>query len=91
MQLMSERGLEKTVTKGLGWIAGDVKLIEPSDPSLKIPQIGWNTLTLTRPHRAVRRHKDWTRRAARLFRAFLPSGDQTARRHHGDWPIMAGR
>ncbi len=22
----------------------------PSDPSLKIPQIGWNTLTLNRPH-----------------------------------------
>jgi glutamine amidotransferase len=50
MQLMSSRGLEKTVTEGLGWIAGDVKLIEPSDPSLKIPQIGWNTLTLQKPH-----------------------------------------
>lgn len=50
MQLMSERGLEKTVSKGLGWIAGDVKLIEPSNPSLKIPQIGWNTIDLAAPH-----------------------------------------
>ncbi len=50
MQLMSERGLEKTVTKGLGWIAGDVKEIVPSDPSLKIPQIGWNTIELRREH-----------------------------------------
>ncbi|WP_217576393.1 imidazole glycerol phosphate synthase subunit HisH [Mesorhizobium sp. GbtcB19] len=50
MQLMSERGLEKTVTKGLGWIAGDVKEIQPSDPTLKIPQIGWNTIELVRPH-----------------------------------------
>ena len=50
MQLMSSRGLEKTVTEGLGWISGDVKLIEPGDPGLKIPQIGWNTLTLNRPH-----------------------------------------
>ena len=25
MQLMSSRGLEKTVTEGLGWIQGDVK------------------------------------------------------------------
>ena len=50
MQLMSSRGLEKTVTEGLGWVAGDVKLIEPGDPGLKIPQIGWNTLTLNRPH-----------------------------------------
>jgi glutamine amidotransferase len=50
MQLMSERGLEKTVTSGLGWIAGDVKEIRPSDPALKIPQIGWNTIELLRPH-----------------------------------------
>jgi glutamine amidotransferase len=50
MQLMSERGLEKTVTQGFGWIGGDVVEITPSDPSLKIPQIGWNTLELKRPH-----------------------------------------
>jgi glutamine amidotransferase len=50
MQLMSERGLEKTVTEGLGWIAGDVKEITPADPALKIPQIGWNTIELQRPH-----------------------------------------
>lgn len=50
MQLMSERGLEKIVTKGFGWIAGDVKEIMPSDPSLKVPQIGWNTIELRRAH-----------------------------------------
>jgi glutamine amidotransferase len=50
MQLMSSRGLEKTTTEGLGWIKGDVKLIRPSDPSLKIPQIGWNTLELQHEH-----------------------------------------
>ena len=50
MQLMSERGLEKTVTHGFGWIAGDVKEIEPADPALKIPQIGWNTIELKREH-----------------------------------------
>lgn len=50
MQLMSSRGLEKTVTEGLGWIAGDVVEMTPSDPALKIPQIGWNTLELSRPH-----------------------------------------
>ena len=47
---MSSRGLEKTVTEGLGWIPGDVVEMQPSEPSLKIPQIGWNTLTLARPH-----------------------------------------
>ena len=50
MQLMSERGLEKTVTKGLGWIAGDVKEIAPNDPALKIPQIGWNTIHVKQAH-----------------------------------------
>jgi glutamine amidotransferase len=50
MQLLAERGLEYEVTKGLGWIAGDVDRINPRDPSLKIPHMGWNTLTLGRPH-----------------------------------------
>jgi glutamine amidotransferase len=50
MQLMSSRGLEKTITEGLGWIPGDVVEMTPDDSSLKIPQIGWNTLELTHPH-----------------------------------------
>lgn len=50
MQLMSERGLEKTTTRGFGWIAGDVREIEPAEPSLKIPQIGWNTIHVKHPH-----------------------------------------
>ncbi|NLS01243.1 imidazole glycerol phosphate synthase subunit HisH [Rhizobium sp. P38BS-XIX] len=50
MQLMSSRGLEKTVTHGFGWIKGDVKEMTPGDPSLKVPQIGWNTLELRHPH-----------------------------------------
>ncbi|WP_113372148.1 imidazole glycerol phosphate synthase subunit HisH [Rhizobium sp. SYY.PMSO] len=50
MQLMSSRGLEKTITQGFGWIKGDVKEMTPNDPSLKIPQIGWNTLDLRHPH-----------------------------------------
>jgi glutamine amidotransferase len=44
MQLMASRGLEHFETKGLGWIEGDVKRIEPSDPALKIPHMGWNSL-----------------------------------------------
>jgi glutamine amidotransferase len=50
MQLMSSRGLEKTITEGFGWIPGDVVEMTPSDPDLKIPQIGWNTLDLEHPH-----------------------------------------
>ena len=50
MQLMSDRGLEKTTTKGFGWIGGDVVHMTPDDPNLKIPQIGWNTLDVIHSH-----------------------------------------
>ncbi|WP_313530136.1 imidazole glycerol phosphate synthase subunit HisH [Shinella sp.] len=50
MQLMSSRGLEKTTTEGLGWIKGDVVKMTPGDQSLKIPQIGWNTLDRRQAH-----------------------------------------
>ena len=50
MQLMAERGLEKTITPGLGWIAGDVVEMTPADPALKIPQIGWNTIHVKHQH-----------------------------------------
>jgi glutamine amidotransferase len=50
MQLMAERGREYTVTEGLGWIRGEVDKITPSDPSLKIPHMGWNTLAASRQH-----------------------------------------
>lgn len=50
MQLLATRGLEHGVTEGLGWIAGEVRAIEPKDATLKIPHMGWNTLTVTRDH-----------------------------------------
>jgi imidazole glycerol-phosphate synthase subunit HisH len=50
MQLMAERGREYQVTPGLGWIAGEVDRITPSDANLKIPHMGWNTLNMLRPH-----------------------------------------
>jgi glutamine amidotransferase len=50
MQLMAERGREYEITPGLGWIAGDVDRITPADPGLKIPHMGWNTLSVPSPH-----------------------------------------
>ena len=50
MQLMASEGREKVVTRGLGWIPGAVQKITPSDPALKIPHMGWNTISITRPH-----------------------------------------
>jgi imidazole glycerol-phosphate synthase subunit HisH len=50
MQLMAERGLEHEVTQGLGWIEGEVAALEPADPQLKIPHMGWNTLDVAIAH-----------------------------------------
>ncbi len=50
MQLMSERGREYETVEGLGWIAGEVVMIEPADAALKVPHMGWNTLAMRRPH-----------------------------------------
>jgi len=45
MQLIASRGLEFGETPGLDWIAGDVKRLETTDPAIKIPHMGWNSLT----------------------------------------------
>jgi len=50
MQLMAERGLEFETVAGLGWIPGEVVVLKPSDATLKIPQMGWNALTIRSRH-----------------------------------------
>lgn len=47
MQLMSTEGHEHGITKGLDWIKGKVVPIKPDDPHLKIPHMGWNTLSVS--------------------------------------------
>ncbi|MFC4257163.1 imidazole glycerol phosphate synthase subunit HisH [Altererythrobacter xixiisoli] len=49
MQLLATRGHEHAVTEGLGWIEGDVRLIERTDPAIKVPHMGWNDVAPT-PH-----------------------------------------
>ncbi|CUH53315.1 imidazole glycerol phosphate synthase subunit HisH [Shimia marina] len=50
MQLMASRGHEYQLTEGLGWIAGDVEKIMPTDAALKVPHMGWNNLVIDHPH-----------------------------------------
>jgi imidazole glycerol-phosphate synthase subunit HisH len=50
MQLLAERGFEHGLTPGLGWVPGEARAIEPNDPGLKIPHMGWNTLNPRRTH-----------------------------------------
>jgi imidazole glycerol-phosphate synthase subunit HisH len=47
MQLMAGRGIEHGAHEGLGWLEGEVAPLDPADPNLKIPHMGWNELIVT--------------------------------------------
>lgn len=46
MQLLADEGVEHGSTRGLGWIGGTVRAIEPA-ADLKIPHMGWNDVVPT--------------------------------------------
>ncbi len=53
MQLLAEVGHEYERTEGLGWVPGEIVRIEPSDPKMKVPHMGWNDLVIDRPHKLL--------------------------------------
>lgn len=42
MQLLADRGVEFETAQGLGWIGGETNSLQPGDPALKVPHMGWN-------------------------------------------------
>ncbi|HWV12520.1 MAG TPA: imidazole glycerol phosphate synthase subunit HisH [Sphingobium sp.] len=46
MQLLADAGEEFGRREGLGWVPGTVRRIEPSDPAIKVPHMGWNKVML---------------------------------------------
>jgi glutamine amidotransferase len=66
MQMLFDTGHENGIHKGLGWIEGEVVKIgsrgqgsgfstssrppTPEPRALKVPHMGWNTLTIPKPH-----------------------------------------
>jgi glutamine amidotransferase len=53
MQLLATVGREHGDHKGLGWIEGEVVRLQPADPALKIPHMGWNALERLGTHPLV--------------------------------------
>lgn len=52
MQLLADIGLEHGHHAGFGAIPGKVVPLLPRDPALKVPHMGWNTLTSTEAGRS---------------------------------------
>ena len=48
MQLLFERSVELSGDTGLALLPGEVIDLHPDPPTLKIPHIGWNVVTMTR-------------------------------------------
>lgn len=44
MQVMGKRSFEGGEFIGLGWFDADIVRLTPSDPTLRVPNIGWNTV-----------------------------------------------
>ncbi len=50
MQMLFEQGHEHGTHQGLGWLKGEVTMLTPQDPTLKIPHMGWNELEIQASH-----------------------------------------
>jgi len=48
MQLMAEESEELGSTRGLGWIPGRVRLLNPGQ-GLRVPHVGWNEIRVVKP------------------------------------------
>lgn len=48
MQLLADAGEEHGRHAGLGWIGGTVRALDPTDPAIRVPHMGWNRVTPSR-------------------------------------------
>lgn len=50
MQMLFEEGHEFGRHKGLGWLEGEVALLQPASTAIKVPHMGWNQLHISVKH-----------------------------------------
>lgn len=86
MQLLADAGEEFGRHEGLGWIAGTVRLIEPAEPAIKVPHMGWNDVTSATPHPLIEAGEAYFLHSYHFDAA--NAGDVLATTGHGG-PIVA--
>jgi len=62
MHMIAERSSEHSETEGLGWIKGEIKRLEPSEPTDRIPHVGWNEVDFETQHpllEGIANHSDF--------------------------------
>lgn len=91
MQLLATRGLEFGETPGLGWIAGDVARMQPSNPALKVPHMGWNAIEVAYGHPLLQGEPDGAHMYFTHSFAMRPANpdDVLARADHGGLFVAA--
>jgi imidazole glycerol-phosphate synthase subunit HisH len=87
MQLLADAGVEHGTTQGLGWIAGTVRAIDPSNPSIKVPHMGWNDVTPCVQHPLIEAGEAYFLHGYHYD--VTNSADVLASTHHGDTLVAA--
>ena len=83
MQLMADAGEEMGDHPGLGWISGRVRHLSPSDPTAKVPHMGWNDVRPTSPHPLIEPGE------AYFLHSFAFEGDNVIATTDHDGPVVA--
>lgn len=87
MQILFEKGLEIKETKGLGFLKGEVKLMQVDD---KIPHMGWNELCFWQNHPLLQniKEKDFVY-FVHSFMAYVPDDELIAYCEYGGQKVTA--
>ncbi len=94
MQMLAEWGREHEDCRGLGWIEGEVVRITPLEPGLKVPHMGWNSLSILQPHKLFEGMADGTDVYfvhSYYLRAKNPSHILATTDYAGSIPAVVGR
>jgi glutamine amidotransferase len=83
MQLLAEQGEELGQHRGLGWLPGNVRRLDPAGTDAKVPHMGWNDVVPTGDHPLLRRGE------AYFLHSFAYDGDGVLAQTDHAGPVTA--